>query len=95
MNGSRRVLYMYPQTCVGVACPGNRTCYDAWNAHECVCPDGFAGLMCELNLDECLSAPCRNGASSRALERHCASGARLGLDVRGGVVGRGKAQVVH
>ena len=51
---------------------------DAAGGYECVCVAGTAGARCEVNVDECASAPCRNGATCRdgvgAYECACAPG---------------------
>lgn len=30
--------------------------------YRCVCGGGYTGIHCEVNIDECLSQPCHNGA---------------------------------
>jgi len=50
MNGS---------TCVDGPCT-YAACLFQWS---CVCADGWAGAVCEVNLDECASYPCANGGT--------------------------------
>ena len=33
------------------------------NREKCFCPAGFTGARCEIDVDECASAPCYNGAT--------------------------------
>ena len=35
----------------------------AVDAYACICANGFGGALCGLDLDECLSSPCLNGAT--------------------------------
>jgi len=32
---------------------------------DCVCEDGFEGVLCGVETDECSSDPCQNGATCR------------------------------
>lgn len=45
------------------------------------CPPGFTGAFCEVDVNECCSAPCRNGAICQDLINsyvcHCRSGESL------------------
>lgn len=36
-------------------------CLDKINNFTCVCPTGFTGVRCEVNIDDCLLSPCGNG----------------------------------
>ncbi|XP_050703068.1 protein eyes shut-like isoform X2 [Eriocheir sinensis] len=53
----------------GVACIrnpcNNGVCVDNLNSSSfhCFCEDGFTGLLCQTNWDDCWSAPCLNGAT--------------------------------
>ena len=52
MNGS---------TCVDGACT-YAACQFQFQ-FSCVCADGWAGTLCDVNLDECASYPCANGGT--------------------------------
>lgn len=47
------------------ACANNATCvpnYDVKpNGYTCQCLPGFTGQMCEVNVDDCATQPCRRG----------------------------------
>ena len=36
---------------------------DGINMYTCDCPDGYFGVNCETDVDECNSHPCQNGGS--------------------------------
>ena len=36
---------------------------DSVNAYSCMCVDGFTGSNCAIDVDECASSPCNNGAT--------------------------------
>lgn len=54
-------------------CATGATCVDGINRFSCLCPTGFTGRFCTINLDDCSSRPCLNGG--RCLDRargfHC------------------------
>ena len=47
-------------------------------SYQCDCYHGYEGMSCEVDIDECLSSPCRNGAA--CLQRSDTS--REGFDVQ-------------
>lgn len=47
--------------CGDVSCSGNGICYeDQRGGISCICDNGYTGAVCDLNIDECLSEPCKN-----------------------------------
>ena len=36
---------------------------DEVNDYSCICADGFSGLHCKMNIDDCLEHACANGAT--------------------------------
>lgn len=42
-------------------CANDAVCLDGINRFSCVCPGGFTGRFCTVNLDDCASRPCLNG----------------------------------
>lgn len=38
-------------------------CIDALGSYACSCAPGYAGLNCEINVDDCAGAPCKNGGA--------------------------------
>lgn len=49
--------------CVNNVCLNGGTCQarDEPSKTECICLPGYTGSKCEINIDECHSAPCKNG----------------------------------
>ena len=45
-------------------CKNGGVCKDiGTNSHRCDCAPGYDGSYCETEIDECASAPCKNGAT--------------------------------
>ncbi|KAK2535280.1 Crb2 [Columba livia] len=47
--------------CASGPCLNAGTCQDLFNAFSCACSAGWAGLLCESNIDDCQSDPCVHG----------------------------------
>ena len=54
------------------------SCNDFVDFYTCTCQPGYAGFNCDVDLDECGSYPCQNGATctdaSYAYQCTCANG---------------------
>lgn len=60
------LLHVTPEVYGGFACLSNPcvhgVCLDDLNTtYSCYCIDGYTGVQCQTNWDECWSAPCQNG----------------------------------
>ncbi|KAK5878348.1 hypothetical protein CesoFtcFv8_023760 [Champsocephalus esox] len=49
--------------CTTNVCQNGGSCYRRNTQNMCVCAPGFAGPLCEADVDECQSNPCLNGAT--------------------------------
>ncbi|XP_068206241.1 LOW QUALITY PROTEIN: cubilin-like, partial [Palaemon carinicauda] len=51
--------------CLNQPCRNGGTCtqYPGSYTYNCLCPPGYAGQNCEIDVDECASQPCLNGGS--------------------------------
>ena len=49
--------------CVDIRPCAHGTCLQRIGSYSCRCDPGYYGEHCELDIDECLSAPCQNGAT--------------------------------
>ena len=47
--------------CYQAECQNGGSCYDPSDKFQCKCPAGFAGPVCEENIDKCLKSECENG----------------------------------
>ncbi|KAG9344704.1 hypothetical protein JZ751_010390 [Albula glossodonta] len=47
--------------CAASPCRNGGTCIDGVNSFQCMCPGGWEGLLCDLNVNECSRNPCKNG----------------------------------
>ena len=43
------------------SCQNNATCVDDVIGYTCECADGFSGVFCDVNVDDCVGDPCVNG----------------------------------
>ena len=44
-------------------CVNGGTCIDEIGKYSCMCVDGFAGINCQTEINECASNPCQHGAT--------------------------------
>ena len=51
-------------------CQNGGTCLDIEIGYECQCIDGFAGIHCEVNIDECSENPCLNGTCTDGINEY-------------------------
>nr|XP_051695792.1 aggrecan core protein isoform X33 [Oryctolagus cuniculus] len=51
-----------PRSCAEEPC-GPGTCQETEGRVTCLCPPGHTGEYCDIDIDECLSSPCVNGAT--------------------------------
>lgn len=53
--------------CYHKPCYGTATCFtDAFGAYSCICPRGWTGKNCSIDIDECsldLVSPCHHGGT--------------------------------
>ena len=56
-------LVLFTGTSVDKVCQHAGRCEDTGKTHLCHCQEGYIGSYCEKEVDECLSNPCRNGAT--------------------------------
>ncbi|XP_075278435.1 protein crumbs homolog 1 isoform X1 [Opisthocomus hoazin] len=47
--------------CGSDPCMHEGICEDFYTSYHCICPKGWAGTHCEVNIDECSSNPCVHG----------------------------------
>nr|CAD7258136.1 unnamed protein product [Timema shepardi] len=49
--------------CTNNACQHGGLCVPLGHGIQCICPAGFSGRRCEIDIDECSSQPCYNAAT--------------------------------
>ncbi|KAK9394057.1 aggrecan core protein [Crotalus adamanteus] len=61
-DGIQLITQATPKSCEEKLC-GTGTCHEQEGNITCLCPPGFMGDYCEIDIDECHSSPCLNGAT--------------------------------
>ncbi|NWT39850.1 CRUM1 protein, partial [Chroicocephalus maculipennis] len=49
------------EVCSSDPCMHEGICEDFYTSYRCICPKGWTGTHCEVNIDECFSNPCIHG----------------------------------
>ncbi|XP_063170294.1 aggrecan core protein [Candoia aspera] len=61
-DGIELLTQATPKTCEEKLC-GTGTCQEQEGNITCLCPPGYMGEYCDIDVDECHSSPCLNGAT--------------------------------
>uniref|UniRef100_A0A8B9DHI4 EGF-like domain-containing protein n=1 Tax=Anser cygnoides TaxID=8845 RepID=A0A8B9DHI4_ANSCY len=56
--------------CIGNQCSEYGFCQDHLHNYSCNCMPGYEGPFCEVEINECSSSPCKNGATCVNLIDH-------------------------
>jgi hypothetical protein len=61
--GATEAAQCTPVDCAAIRCQNSGECAVVQHVVQCKCLPGFAGLLCETNLDACAQEPCFSGAT--------------------------------
>ena len=51
-------------------CQNEGRCAEVNGVHECACPEGYTGIECETDIDECESSPCVRGSCDNKIKSY-------------------------
>ncbi|MEE6459030.1 hypothetical protein FKM82_000515 [Ascaphus truei] len=59
-NSKYKVSSQVFNECFLNPCQNSGTCKQVGSGYICICPKGYTGAKCEININECQAVPCRN-----------------------------------
>ena len=56
-------LFTEIDLCLSNPCSNSSKCVSIVGGYRCLCPYGYTGRNCDVNIDDCVNNTCKNGAA--------------------------------